>query len=49
MPDADGVQCVRIIGGEYFFKPARIVVKANRPVELVASRDVKEDLATDIK
>jgi len=39
MPDADGVQRVRIIGGEYFFKPTRIVVKANRPVELLASRE----------
>lgn len=35
--DADGVQRVRIVGGSYFFKPNRIVVKANAPVELSAS------------
>ena len=38
-PDADGVQRVRIIGGEYFFNPARIVVKANKPVEFLASKE----------
>lgn len=37
-PDADGVQRVRIVGGSYFFEPAHIVVKANVPVELLASR-----------
>lgn len=37
--DADGVQRVRVIGGDYFFKPYRIVVKANVPVELSASRE----------
>jgi len=37
--DRDGVQRVRIVGGEYFFKPNRIVVKANVPVELSASRE----------
>lgn len=37
--DADGVQRVRLIGGEYFFKPARIVVKVNVPVELLASKE----------
>jgi plastocyanin domain-containing protein len=31
---ADGVQHVRIEGGAYFFKPNRVVVKANVPVEL---------------
>ena len=38
-PDADGVQRVRIVGGSYFFKPRHIVVKANVPVELLASRE----------
>lgn len=37
--DADGVQRVRIVGGSYFFKPSHIVVKANVPVELSASRE----------
>lgn len=37
--DPDGVQRVRIIGGEYFFKPSSIVVKVNVPVELLASRE----------
>lgn len=39
VPDADGVQRVRITGGDYFFKPARIVVKANRPVELLVNKE----------
>jgi plastocyanin len=37
--DRDGVQRVRIIGGEYFFKPKRIVVKVNVPVELLVSKE----------
>lgn len=37
--DPDGVQRVRIIGGDYFFKPYRIVVKVNVPVELSASKE----------
>lgn len=37
--DADGVQRVRLEGGGYFFKPARVVVKVNVPVELLASRE----------
>ena len=37
--DPDGVQRVRIEGGGYFFKPNHIVVKANVPVELLASRE----------
>jgi len=37
--DADGVQRIRIIGGRYFFKPGHVVVKANAPVELLASRE----------
>ncbi|HVS26696.1 MAG TPA: quinol oxidase [Burkholderiales bacterium] len=35
--DKDGVQHVRILGGSYFFKPNRIVVKKNVPVELSVS------------
>ena len=31
---ADGVQHVRIEGGSYFFKPNRVVVRVNVPVEL---------------
>jgi plastocyanin len=38
-PDADGVQRVRLVAGSYFFKPNHIVVKANVPVELIASRE----------
>ncbi len=32
--DADGVQRVEIVGGEYYFDPNYIVVKVNTPVEL---------------
>lgn len=32
--DDDGVQRVAIVGGSYFFEPARIVAKAGRPLEL---------------
>jgi plastocyanin len=38
-PDADGVQRVRLVAGSYFFKPNHIIVKANLPVELIASRE----------
>lgn len=38
-PDPDGVQRVRIMSGSYFFKPDRMVVKANMPVELLVSRE----------
>lgn len=34
---ADGMQHVRIEGGGYFFKPNRVIVKVNVPVELVVS------------
>jgi plastocyanin domain-containing protein len=34
---ADGVQHVRIEGGTYFFKPNRVIVKSNVPVELTVS------------
>jgi len=37
--DSDGVQRIRIVGGDYFFKPGHIVVKVNVPVELVASKE----------
>ena len=37
--EADGVQRVRVVAGSYFFKPNHIVVKANAPVELVASKE----------
>lgn len=33
----DGVQHVRIEGGSYFFKPNRVIVKMNVPVELIVS------------
>lgn len=36
-PAADGVQHVMIEGGAYFFKPNRVVVKSNVPVELTVS------------
>ena len=38
-PDSDGVQRVRLLAGSYFFKPNHIVIKANVPVELSASRE----------
>lgn len=31
---ADGIQHVKIEGGAYFFKPSRVIVKRNVPVEL---------------
>lgn len=37
--DSDGVQRVRIVGGEYFFKPNRIMVKVNVLVEFSVSRE----------
>lgn len=36
-PAADGVQRATIEGGSYYFRPARLVVKANLPVELSVS------------
>jgi plastocyanin domain-containing protein len=36
---ADGVQHVRIDGGGYFFKPNRVIVKINVPVELTLGVD----------
>lgn len=35
----DGVQHVRIEGGSYFFKPSRVIVRVNVPVELTVSVD----------
>lgn len=34
---ADGVQRARIEGGSYFFRPERVTVKMNMPVELTVS------------
>jgi plastocyanin domain-containing protein len=48
--DPDGVQRVRVMAGNYFFKPNHIIVKANVPVELLASREagmVPHDLVID--
>jgi plastocyanin len=36
---ADGVQHVRIEGGAHFFRPSRVIVKSNLPVELTVSVD----------
>jgi len=36
--DADGVQRVEVIGGEYYFDPNYIVVKVNKPVELTVKK-----------
>ncbi|ANA40724.1 MULTISPECIES: quinol oxidase [Geobacter] len=43
----DGVQRVRIVGGEYYYRPNHIIVKVNVPVEITAvndSRFVPHDL-----
>src|SRR5215210_2295819 len=37
--DPDGVQRVTVVAGSYFFKPNHIVVKADTPVEILASRE----------
>lgn len=37
--DSDGVQRVELVGGSYFFKPERIIVKVNVPVELKFSKE----------
>ena len=37
--DADGVQRVEIVGGEYFFDPNYIVVRMNIPVELIVKKE----------
>lgn len=33
----DGVQRVTIVGGSYFFRPARITARANQPLEITLS------------
>ena len=35
----DGVQRVAIVGGDYYFRPAHIIVKMNIPVELSVRKD----------
>ncbi|BEH10848.1 MULTISPECIES: quinol oxidase [Geobacter] len=35
----DGVQRVRITGGEYYYKPNHIIVRVNVPVEITATND----------
>lgn len=37
--DRDGVQRIGITAGEYFFKPAHIVVKVNVPVEITIKKE----------
>lgn len=37
--DGDGFQRAHIVGGEYFFQPRHVVVKANIPVELLLSKE----------
>ena len=37
--DPDGVQRVTVLAGNYFFKPSHIIVKADTPVEILASRE----------
>ncbi|HZX49240.1 MAG TPA: quinol oxidase [Nitrospirota bacterium] len=37
--DADGVQRVEVLGGEYFFDPNYIVVRMNIPVELIVKKE----------
>ncbi len=35
----DGIQRVKVTGGEYFFEPNYIIVKINVPVELIIKKD----------
>ena len=37
--DSDGVQRAEIIGGGYFFKPNRVIVKVDVPVELKLKKE----------
>jgi plastocyanin len=37
--DQDGVQRVTVLAGSYFFRPNHIIVKADTPVEILASRE----------
>lgn len=36
---ADGIQRADVVGGSYFFKPRRVIVKVNVPVELKVSKE----------
>lgn len=48
--DPDGIQRVPITGGEYYFEPAHIVVKANVPVELSVKKEggfIPHDIVMD--
>ncbi len=38
-PGPDGVQRVKIIGGSYFFKPSRIILKRGVPVEIKVKKE----------
>jgi plastocyanin len=44
VPVVDGVQAIRIEGGSYYFRPDRLLVHVNVPVELTVS--VKAGLAS---
>jgi hypothetical protein len=35
----DGVQRARILGGEYFFEPQRVILKVSVPVELMLTKE----------
>ena len=37
--DPDGVQRVTVLAGSYFFKPNHVIVRADTPVEILASRE----------
>jgi len=37
--DADGVQRVALVGGSYFFHPAHILVRADRPLEITLTQE----------
>ena len=37
--DTDGIQRIEILGSDYYFKPAHIVVRVNLPVELKVRKD----------
>lgn len=37
--DTDGIQRVKVSGGEYFFNPNYIIVKVNVPVELTVTKE----------
>lgn len=37
--DSDGVQRAEILGGSYFFKPNRVIVKVGVPVELKLKKE----------